>query len=99
MEMVKTVLFDVDGVLLSEERYFDASSLTVWEVFHSNHYLGLGPEKYKTEFSDEEIATIRATVFENDLVLNYFKIMWLECQLGYDLLNGQLSANPTLGTN
>ncbi len=71
--MVKTVLFDVDGVLLSEERYFDASSLTVWEVFHSNHYLGLGPEKYKTEFNDEEIATIRATVFENDLVLNYLK--------------------------
>lgn len=29
--MIKTILFDVDGVMLSEERYFDASALTVWE--------------------------------------------------------------------
>ena len=57
--MIKTVLFDVDGVLLSEERYFDASALTVWEILYSDNYLGLDSERYKTEFNDEEIETIR----------------------------------------
>ncbi len=71
--MIKTVLFDVDGVLLSEERYFDMSALTVWEVLHSNNYLGLGPEKFKTDYSDEEIAEIRATVFDHDRVLKFLK--------------------------
>lgn len=27
---MKKVIFDVDGVLLSEERYYDVSALTVW---------------------------------------------------------------------
>jgi len=71
--MIKTVLFDVDGVLLSEERYFDASSLTVWEILSSPNYLGLFPEQYKTNFTDEEIAAIRAKVFENDLILKFLK--------------------------
>ncbi|WP_062105814.1 HAD family hydrolase [Bacillus niameyensis] len=71
--MIKTVLFDVDGVLLSEERYFDASALTVWELLSSNNYLGLQPEEYKTNFSDDEIAGIRSRVFENDLVLKFLK--------------------------
>lgn len=71
--MIKTVLFDVDGVLLSEERYFDASALTVWEVLHSKHYLGLAPEQFKTDFHDEEIASIREQVFENDRILKFMK--------------------------
>ena len=28
---MKKVIFDVDGVLLSEKRYFDVSALVVWE--------------------------------------------------------------------
>ncbi|GER69663.1 haloacid dehalogenase [Weizmannia acidilactici] len=71
--MIRTVLFDVDGVLLSEERYFDASGLTVWEMIHSSHYLGLAPEKFKTTLSDEEITRIRAEVFRNDQVLRHLK--------------------------
>lgn len=71
--MIKTVLFDVDGVLLSEERYFDASALTVWEILYSDNYLGLDSGKYKTEFNDEEIESIRSKVFHNDEVLKYFK--------------------------
>ncbi|MFK4998350.1 HAD family hydrolase [Bacillus sp. N9] len=71
--MIKTVLFDVDGVLLSEERYFDMSALTVWEVLYSNKYVGLAPEKFKAEPSDEEITAIRAEVFQNDQVLKLMK--------------------------
>ncbi|MDP4083214.1 MAG: HAD hydrolase-like protein [Bacillota bacterium] len=71
--MVKTVLFDVDGVLLSEEHYFDASGLTVWEMLVSKNYLGLAPEQFKTEYSEAEIAVIRKRVFEHDQVLKFCK--------------------------
>ncbi|HEY4552698.1 MAG TPA: HAD family hydrolase, partial [Bacillaceae bacterium] len=91
--MLKTVLFDVDGVLLSEERYFDASSLTVWEMLNSSNYMGLAPETYKTDFSDEEIASIRKEVFVSDRVLKFLKSRGLNANwdmiflaAGYQLL-------------
>ncbi|MCJ7840771.1 HAD hydrolase-like protein [Lederbergia sp. NSJ-179] len=71
--MIKTVLFDVDGVLLSEERYFDASALTVWEILCSDKYLGLCPNEFKTDYTDEEIESIRARIFVHDQVLNFLK--------------------------
>jgi phosphoglycolate phosphatase-like HAD superfamily hydrolase len=72
--MIGTILFDVDGVLLSEEHYFDASALTVWELLISNNYLALSPEKYKTDYSPTEIKEIRETVFgKNDEVLKLMK--------------------------
>ncbi|CRK81717.1 HAD family hydrolase [Neobacillus massiliamazoniensis] len=72
--MVKTILFDVDGVLLSEDHYFDASALTVWEMLVSENYLGLSPENFKTDYSEAEIKTIRQHVFErNDEVLKFMK--------------------------
>jgi phosphoglycolate phosphatase-like HAD superfamily hydrolase len=72
--LIKTILFDVDGVLLSEEHYFDASALTVWEMLISDKYLGLSPEKFKTDYSEIEIKEIRELVFgSNDQVLKLLK--------------------------
>ncbi|MDM5330584.1 HAD hydrolase-like protein [Neobacillus sp. CF12] len=72
--MIGTILFDVDGVLLSEEHYFDASALTVWELLISKNYLALSPEKYKTDYSPTEIKVVRETVFgKNDEVLKLMK--------------------------
>ena len=42
---MKKVIFDVDGVLLSEERYFDIAALTVWEILYSPKYMGMPAEK------------------------------------------------------
>lgn len=72
-KLVKTILFDVDGVLLSEEHYFDASALTVWEMLTSKNYLGLSPEKFKTNYTASEIKEIREHVFVNDKVLKFMK--------------------------
>lgn len=73
-KMIKTILFDVDGVLLSEEHYFDASALTVWELIISTNYLALAPEKFKTDYNDAEIKEIRKTIFgKNDEVLKLMK--------------------------
>lgn len=71
--MIKTILFDVDGVLLSEEHYFDASALTVWEMLISCNYLALSPEKFKTDYSETETKEIRKLVFDNDTVLKFMK--------------------------
>lgn len=71
--MINTILFDVDGVLLSEEHYFDASALTVWEMLISPNYLGLEPMQFKTDYNDEEVQEIRELVFENDKVLKFMK--------------------------
>lgn len=71
--MIKTILFDVDGVLLSEEHYFDASALTVWEMLYSRNYLGLAPEKFKIDYSEKEIKEIRNLVFDHDEALKFMK--------------------------
>jgi phosphoglycolate phosphatase-like HAD superfamily hydrolase len=71
--MIKTILFDVDGVLLSEEHYFDASALTVWELLISDNYLGLSPDQFRTDYTEDEIKALRKYVFQNDEVLKFQK--------------------------
>jgi phosphoglycolate phosphatase-like HAD superfamily hydrolase len=71
--LIKTILFDVDGVLLSEEHYFDASALTVWEMLYSSKYLGLACSKFKTDYNEKEIKAIRKQVFQSDMVLKFLK--------------------------
>jgi phosphoglycolate phosphatase-like HAD superfamily hydrolase len=71
--MIETILFDIDGVLLSEERYFDASALTVWELLYRPAYLGLEGQLFKNDLTNQEIQEIRSTVFQKDDVLNFMK--------------------------
>jgi phosphoglycolate phosphatase-like HAD superfamily hydrolase len=71
-----TILFDIDGVMLSEERYFDASALTVYEMLCSDDWLGLrvdGLPDFTVQPDDEHIQHIRSTVFANDAVLDTMK--------------------------
>jgi phosphoglycolate phosphatase-like HAD superfamily hydrolase len=71
--MFRTILFDVDGVLLSEERYFDASALTVWEMLYSPKYLNLPHDTFEPAPEESIIRRVRAEVFDNDNVLNFVK--------------------------
>lgn len=71
--MIKTILFDVDGVILSEERYFDASALTVWEMLHSPQYVGLQGDRFTPIPAEAEIRRIRETIFAHDDVLTFIK--------------------------
>ncbi|RNB89030.1 HAD family hydrolase [Brevibacillus nitrificans] len=71
--MIKTILFDVDGVMLSEERYFDASALTVWEMLYSPQYLGVRSDSFTPAPVEEEIRRVRDQVFANDKVLDLIK--------------------------
>ncbi|TCP62582.1 HAD family hydrolase [Baia soyae] len=67
------VLFDVDGVFLSEERCFDTSALAVWELLYGPHFLGLNGEHFTTNPTEEEIRRIRTDVFCDDQVLTWMK--------------------------
>ncbi len=72
-EMFRMILFDVDGVILSEERYFDASALTVWEMLHSPKYLALSGDTFTPQPDEDTIRRVRKTVFDEDRALQFIK--------------------------
>ncbi|NLJ55783.1 MAG: HAD hydrolase-like protein [Firmicutes bacterium] len=71
------IIFDMDGVITGEDRYWDAAALTVWELLYSNRYLGLarrpGLLDFKTRVSSREIAALRRVIFAEDKVITFFK--------------------------
>lgn len=74
---MKAILFDVDGVFLSEERCFDVSALTVEELLKSKYFLGLDHTHDFNHMNDELIENIRSQVFLNDQILNQLKSLGL----------------------
>ncbi len=75
-DMYDTILFDIDGVLLSEDSYFDASGLTVWELLASPQYVGYAPAgllRFPDSCADVDGRILRRTVFAEDAVLRAFK--------------------------
>ena len=74
---MSVVIFDVDGVFLSEERCFDVAALSVHELLFNPRYLNLTQEKFKTSYTDKEIAEIRNKIFLDDKVLSRYKEMGL----------------------
>lgn len=74
---MKSILFDVDGVFLSEERCFDTSALTIETLLKSEHFLGLDKSFKLNALSDETINDIRSKVFNDDIILNRLKSMGL----------------------
>ena len=74
---MKSVLFDVDGVFLSEERCFDVSALTVYELLMDNNYLGLDNNNNLNHLDDDIISNVRSNIFVNDKVLHQLKSLGL----------------------
>lgn len=73
---MKKIIFDVDGVLLSEERYYDVSGLAAWEVLYSKDYMGLPSERNDfdpSSVTDGQIAAVRAMVWGHDRLLTWLK--------------------------
>ena len=70
---MKKVIFDVDGVLLSEKRYFDVSALVLWEWYYSEMYFCLGHETVTSELSDEAIDSLRRRFWKDDAILLWLK--------------------------
>ncbi|MCL6445732.1 MAG: HAD hydrolase-like protein [Alicyclobacillus sp.] len=95
--MFQTILFDIDGVMLSEERYFDASAITVWELLTSPQYTGvlvpeLGP--FRTDLSADDIALIRRAIFVDDAVFHAMKQRGINAN--WDMVYLQTACQVTL---
>ncbi|WP_258111391.1 HAD family hydrolase [Alicyclobacillus sp. SP_1] len=74
--MFRTVLFDVDGVLLSEERYFDATALTVHELCFSANFLDLAAAStvpFTPAPTEAQMRAIRTQVMDGDRALHHMK--------------------------
>lgn len=76
---MKSILFDVDGVFLSEERCFDVSAITVEELLASEGiFLGCGTYiDFENDLNDKKIQEIRERVFQHDKILNQLKSLGL----------------------
>lgn len=71
------IIFDMDGVITSEECYWNTAALTVWELLYGKHYLGLSPGRELPVFSAfpdaRDISNIRRVIFQQDKVIAFFK--------------------------
>ncbi|MBS7531711.1 HAD family hydrolase [Hazenella sp. IB182353] len=92
--MYKLILFDVDGVFLSEERCFDASALSVWELLYAPSNLGLTSDHFETKVDEEKIQEIRMTIFQNDSILSYMKTRGVNAN--WDMIYLSISAQILL---
>ncbi|NLB81173.1 MAG: HAD hydrolase-like protein [Clostridiaceae bacterium] len=64
IDKYNTVLFDMDGVITSEQRYWDCSALTIYQYLND----GINPSK-----AMEQRQEISQTVFADDKILMYLK--------------------------
>lgn len=71
--MYEMILFDVDGVLLSEKRCFDTTCLSVWELLYSDQALGLAGGDFAPFPDEETIRGVRREVFAEENVLEWLK--------------------------
>ncbi len=73
---MKKIVFDIDGVLLSEERYFDVSGLVIWEWLYGKSYMGLPAEQDDfnvSRLSEGQTAAIRNKIWRGDDLLKWMK--------------------------
>ena len=68
LDKYDTVIFDMDGVITSEQNYWNCAALTVWEYLKWNK-----SEKIDTSYAMEHIADIRRMVFCNDEIISTLK--------------------------
>ena len=66
-----TIIFDMDGVITSEQHYWTCAALAVWEWTHSSQYYG--NDSIDVGYMAENAAQIRAEVFQNDRTIELLK--------------------------
>lgn len=71
LDKYDTLILDMDGVITSEQRYWDAAALTVYEMLHSKKYFGKDDIDYKSLFQNR--TQIRSTVFFDDNIITVLK--------------------------
>ncbi len=73
----RKIIFDMDGVITSEECYWNTAALVVWELLFSRRGLELPLPVELPPFEPRppasRIKTVRAIIFQEDRVISFFK--------------------------
>lgn len=68
LDKYDTVIFDMDGVITSEQNYWNCAALTVWEYLKWNR-----GDKIDTEYAEKNVSKIRPLVFCGDRLIEILK--------------------------
>ncbi len=68
---IECIVFDMDGVITSEQNYWNAAALTIYEVLHGKNYHG--EQEIKASLTPLEIREIRSQVFLQDKTIALLK--------------------------
>lgn len=92
LERYDTVLFDLDGVMSSEEMYWNSAALAVYEMYYSNAYYG--SKNLSARELERNLSKIRAQVFCDDRMIRMVKDRGVNSNwdLAYVVLGGALCA-------
>lgn len=84
-------IFDMDGVITSEQNYWDIAALTVYELLYSKAYYG--KESLSPGELSENVKKIRSLVFSNDKTITLLKERGVNSNwdLGYIMFSYMLS--------
>ena len=66
-----TILFDMDGVITSEQAYWDSAALTVYEMLYSSKYYG--DNELDAKNIEDNLAKIRKDIFCSDRTIRLVK--------------------------
>lgn len=71
LQRYDTIVFDMDGVVTSEQNYWNSAALTAWEYCRSKNYYGT--EKICPEEWMKQVSSIRSNVFCGDELIRVLK--------------------------
>lgn len=71
LQKYNTIIFDMDGVVTSEQNYWNSAALTIYEYLNSKQYLGIS--KIDTNYMMENIQQIRRHLFCDDILIEVLK--------------------------
>lgn len=71
LDKYEYIIFDMDGVITSEENYWDIAALTVYELLNAPHYYGEKP--FDPIDALNRVKEIRSEVFFNDKTITLVK--------------------------
>ncbi|MBQ8540728.1 MAG: HAD hydrolase-like protein [Clostridia bacterium] len=71
LDKYEYIIFDMDGVITSEQNYWDIAALTVYELLNAPHYYGSKP--FDPIAALDNVKEIRSEVFYNDKTITLVK--------------------------
>ncbi len=76
-DIYRKIIFDMDGVITSEECYWNTAALVVWELLFSERGLALPTPPSLPPFEPapdpSRVAEVRRVIFQDDRVITFFK--------------------------